>query len=70
LFYYKRKEKELIYQLGWFHPVTTWYEKRQKKLFYRSFPAGARKPQRVETKMKRKKNVKDAFTNLILCATL
>jgi hypothetical protein len=41
----------------------------KEAIFYRSFPAGARKPQRVETKMKRKKNVKDTFTNLILCAT-
>jgi hypothetical protein len=38
-------------------------------IFYRNFTAGARKPQRVERKMKRKKKVKDTFTNLILCAT-
>ncbi len=69
LSYHKRKEKELIYQLGSGFTLTTWYGKRRQKLFYRNFTAGARKPQRVETKMKRKKKVKDAFTNLILCAT-
>jgi hypothetical protein len=49
--------------------MTTWYEKRGKKVFYMSFAAGVRISRRVETKMKRKKEVKQAFTDLMLCAT-
>jgi hypothetical protein len=49
--------------------LTTRYEKRRKKVFYRSFAAGVRKPTRVKRKMKRKKKVIEAFTDLMLCAT-
>jgi len=49
--------------------LTTWYEKREKKVFYRSFAAGVRRVRRVERKMKREKKVKQAFTDLMLCAT-
>jgi hypothetical protein len=55
-FYYKKKEKESSYQLGFWFTLTNCYKKRGKKVFYRSFAAGVRKPRRVETKMKRKKN--------------
>jgi hypothetical protein len=51
----QEKEKESSYQLGFGLILTTRHQKRRKKLFYRNFPAGARKPQRVETKMKRGK---------------
>jgi hypothetical protein len=40
----------------------------ERRYFYRSFPGGVRKARRVERKMKRKKKVKQAFTDLILCA--
>jgi hypothetical protein len=46
---------KLSYQLGSGFTLTTWYEKRRKTVFYRSFPAGARKPQRIETKCKGKR---------------
>jgi hypothetical protein len=62
----QKREKESSYQLGFGFTPTTRYEKPGKNLFYKSFPAGARKPQIVETK--RKKKIKDAFTNLRLCA--
>jgi hypothetical protein len=50
-----KKEKESSYQLGFRFTLTTWYGKRGKKAFYRSFAAGVKKPRRLETKMKRKK---------------
>jgi hypothetical protein len=55
LFHYKKKENESSYQLGFRFALTTRYEKRGKKVFYRSFAAGVRKPRRVERKMQRKK---------------
>jgi len=64
-----KKEKESSYQLGFRFTMTTWYKKRGKKVFYRSFAGGVRKARRVETKLKRKKKVKQAFTDLMLCAT-
>jgi hypothetical protein len=42
--------------------------KEERSYFYRSFAAGVRKARRVERKMKKK--VKEAFTHLMLCATL
>jgi hypothetical protein len=45
--------------------LTTRYQR--KKAFYRSFAAGVRKLTRVKRKMKREK--KEAFTDLIVCAT-
>jgi len=59
-----KKEKESSYQLGFRFTLTTWYEKWGTKVFYRSFAAEVRKPRRVERKMKRKKEVKQAFTYL------
>jgi hypothetical protein len=50
----QKREKESSYQLGFGFTPTTRYEKPGKNLFYKSFPAGARKPQRVETKRKNK----------------
>jgi len=35
--------------------------KEERRYFYRSFAAGVRKVRRVETKMKRKKKVQQAF---------
>jgi hypothetical protein len=54
----QKKEKESSYQLEFRFTLTAWYAKRGKKVFYRSFAAGVRKAERVETKMKRKKKVK------------
>jgi hypothetical protein len=45
------------------------HQVRGKKVYYRSFAAGVRKLTRLETKMKRKKKVKEAFTDLMLCET-
>jgi hypothetical protein len=65
----QRRRKSQANKLGFRFNLTTWYEKRGKKVFYRSFAAGVRRARRVERKMKRKKKVKEAFTNLMLCAT-
>ncbi len=65
----QNKEKESRYQLEFRFTLTTWYAKRGEKVFYRSFAAGVRIEGRVETKMKRKKEVKQAFTDLMLSAT-
>jgi hypothetical protein len=66
----QRRRKSQANKLGFRFTLTTWYEKRGKKVFYRSFVTGVRKPRRIERKLKRKKKkVKEAFTDLMLCAT-
>jgi hypothetical protein len=65
-FYYKKGETVKLPTWVQLHPD---HLVRGKKVFYRSFPAGVREPRRLETKMKRKKKVKEAFTDLMLCAT-
>jgi hypothetical protein len=41
----------------------------ERRYFTGRLAAGVRKPTRVERKMKRKKKVKEAFTDSMLCAT-
>jgi hypothetical protein len=68
LFYYKERVKLPTWvRVHLDHLVSEMT--KEDILYYTNFQAGARKPQRVETKMKRQKKVKEAFTDLISCAT-